>query len=100
MRGRGRRSVRSCQSPDHPHRPTPVFFPLRAFRLDGPWAQWPVEAFALDSYDVFVDSKKFTSSRVSFAVAIHLAGFATLYSASNPSSSSRRSARYLTYWLM
>jgi hypothetical protein len=57
-------------------------------------------ADALDSYDVLVDSKKFTSCRVSFAVAIHLAGLVTLYSASKPSSSSRRSARYLTYWLM
>jgi len=60
----------------------------------------PDDAEAFDSYDVFVDSKKFTSCRVSFAVAIHLAGFVTLYSVSNPSSSSRRSARYFTYWLM
>ena len=65
----------------------------KAYRL-------PVDAFAFDSYDVFVDSKKLTSSSVSFAVAIHFAGFDTLYSASNPSSSRRRSARYLTYWLM
>src|SRR5450830_1269115 len=57
-------------------------------------------AFAFDSYEVFVDSKKLTSCSVSFAAAIHLAGFDTLYSASKPSSSSRRSARYFTYWLM
>lgn len=36
------------------------------------------EVFALTSYDVFVDSKKLTSCRVSLAVAIHLAGFDTL----------------------
>jgi hypothetical protein len=54
----------------------------------------------LDSYEVFVDSKKFTSCSVSLAVAIHFAGFVTLYSVSNPSSSRRRSARYFTYWLM
>jgi hypothetical protein len=35
-------------------------------------------AFAFDSYDVFVDSKKLTSCSVSFAVAIHFAGFDTL----------------------
>jgi len=58
------------------------------------------EVFALTSYDVFVDSKKLTSCRVSFAVAIHFAGFDTLYSGSKPSSSRRRSARYFTYWLM
>jgi hypothetical protein len=55
---------------------------------------------ALTSYEVLVDSKKFTNCKVSFAVAIHLAGFETLYSVSNPSSSRRRSARYFTYWLM
>ncbi|MCU1598758.1 MAG: hypothetical protein JWQ47_2497, partial [Glaciihabitans sp.] len=60
----------------------------------------PDVADAFDSYDVFVDSKKFTSWRVSFAAAIHFAGFDTLYSASKPSSSSLRSARYFTYWLM
>jgi len=37
-----------------------------------------VVADALASYEVLVDSKKFTSSRVSLAVAIHLAGFETL----------------------
>ena len=37
-----------------------------------------VVADAFDSYDVFVDSKKFTSWRVSLAAAIHLAGFDTL----------------------
>ena len=58
------------------------------------------EVLALTSYEVFVDSKKLTSWRVSFAVAIHFAGFDTLYSGSKPSSSRRRSARYLTYWLM
>jgi hypothetical protein len=36
---------------------------------------------------VFVDSKKFTNCKVSFAVAIHLAGFDTLYSVSKPRSS-------------
>src|SRR5690606_18970197 len=35
-------------------------------------------AFAFVSYEVFVDSKKLTSSSVSLAVAIHLAGFDTL----------------------
>ncbi len=35
-------------------------------------------ACALTSYDVLVASKKFTNWRVSFAVAIHLAGFDTL----------------------
>ena len=38
----------------------------------------PTVALAFASYEVFVDSKKFTSSSVSLAVAIHFAGFDTL----------------------
>src|SRR5690606_24005716 len=38
----------------------------------------PVDAFALASYDVLVDSKKFTNSSVSLAAAIHFAGLTTL----------------------
>lgn len=53
-------------------------------------------AWALTSYEVLVASKKFTTCKVSLAVAIHLAGLTTRYSGSNPSSSRRRSARYLT----
>jgi hypothetical protein len=37
-----------------------------------------VVAEAFDSYEVFVDSKKLTSCRVSLAAAIHFAGFDTL----------------------
>lgn len=39
---------------------------------------WVLVAWALTSYEVLVASKKFTSWSVSFAVAIHLAGFDTL----------------------
>jgi hypothetical protein len=40
---------------------------------------YPVSyALALLSYDVLVDSKKFTSCSVSFAVLIHFAGLSTL----------------------
>ena len=35
-------------------------------------------ADAFDSYEVFVDSKKLTNCRVSFAAAIHFAGLETL----------------------
>jgi hypothetical protein len=47
-------------------------------RLRGDYAFALLVADAFDSYDVFVDSKKFTSCRVSFAAAIHFAGFETL----------------------
>ena len=56
-------------------------------------------ARASTSYEVLVDSKKFTSCKVSLAVAIHLAGLTPVVG-SNPNSSRRRSARYFTYWLM
>jgi hypothetical protein len=41
-------------------------------------AVYALEVPELTSYEVFVDSKKLTSWRVSFAVAIHFAGFDTL----------------------
>ena len=50
------------------------------------------------SYLVFCCSKKFTSSKTSVAVLIHLAGLVTLYSFGRPNSVKRRSATYWTYW--
>jgi hypothetical protein len=52
---------------------------LCGYSLEAPTvAGFEEVALAFDSYDVFVDSKKFTSWRVSLAAAIHFAGFATL----------------------